>query len=201
MGKNSSHDELHEFWEGRWKASETPWDHGSHAPPFEEFVRDVGAPAGRVLIPGSGSGHDVCYFAEMGAHVLGLDIAPSALEAAEQRNPHRRAEYRLGNILEPDSALYHTFDWVIEHTCLCALEPKHWPAYAGAVRQLLKPGAYYLALFYRDPEDEEGPPFRIEEEDIIELFGEGFTLLKAVVPSEAFKSRFGREELRWFRRD
>ena len=200
MDANTSHDELHEFWEGRWRARETPWDHGRHAPPFGEFVRDAGPPEGNILIPGPGSGHDVRYFAELGAQVIGLDIAPSALKAAEEQNPHARAEYRLGNILDPDPSLEGAFDWVIEHTCLCALEPKHWPDYARSVHRLLKPGGYYLALFYRDPDDDEGPPFRIEEEDIERLFSEGFTLLKAVVPSEAFESRFGREELRWFQR-
>ena len=41
----------------RWKKGDTPWDHGRHAPPFEEFVERIGAPSGNVLIPGPGSGH------------------------------------------------------------------------------------------------------------------------------------------------
>jgi SAM-dependent methyltransferase len=201
MGRKSVHESIHTFWEKRWKKGDTPWDHGSHAPPFEEFVQRVGAPAGKVLIPGPGSGHDVQYFAELGATVTGLDIAPSALKVAKRKNPHPRAKYKLGNILDPDPKLGKQFDWVIEHTCLCALEPVHWPQYAKSIRRLLKPGGYYLALFYRDPDDEEGPPFRIEEEDIGALFTKGFTQLQAWMPSKAYESRFGREELRWFKRN
>ena len=200
MGRKGAHEDIHKFWEKRWKEGETPWDHGSHAPPFEEFVERVGAPSGKVLIPGPGSGHDVYYFADLGAQVTGLDIAPSALKAAKKTNAHPRADYRLGNFLDPDPSLRKQFDWIIEHTCLCALEPSHWPDYARSVRKLLKPGGYYLALFYRDPDDDEGPPFRIEEEDIIDLFSKGLTQLQAWIPSKAYESRFGREELRWFRR-
>lgn len=199
MSEESSREGLYAFWEGRWKSGQTPWDHGRAAPPWEEFVEREGAPAGEVLIPGAGSGHDVRYFAELGANVTGLDISESAIAAARERNPHPDATYQLGNFLDPEPALHRRFDWVIEHTCLCALNPVHWETYARSVRQVLKPGGYYLALFYRNPIDDEGPPFRIEEETIDALFGTGFKLLKSWIPSKAYESRFGREELRWYR--
>ena len=188
------------FWEGRWRAGQTPWDHGRFAPPFSEFVEREGAPGGRVLIPGPGSGHDVRYFAELGAEVTGMDIAPSAVAAARERNPHPDAVYLQGDILDPDPALARSFDWVIEHTCLCALEPAHWPAYAESVDQLLRAGGHYLALFYRNPHDDEGPPHRIEAATIDALFGSRFTLLKSWIPERSYASREGREELRWYRK-
>jgi SAM-dependent methyltransferase len=135
-----------EFWEGRWKSGHTPWDHGRFAPPFGEFVDREGAPRGKVLIPGAGSGHDVRYFAELGAEVVGLDISPSAVAVAAERNPHPDAQYRQGDILDPDVELFGVFDWVIEHTCLCALDPVHWLRYAAAIPKLLVPGGHYLAL-------------------------------------------------------
>lgn len=199
MSKNLPHEALSAFWEGRWQSGETPWDHGRAAPPFAEFVEREGAPAGDILIPGPGSGHDVRYFAELGARVLGLDISPSAIEVARQRNPHPDADYQPGNILDPAPKWHAQFDWVIEHTCLCALPPDQWDAYARAIPLLLKPGGHYLALFYRNPEDDDGPPFRIEEADIERLFSPNFSLLKAWVPTRSYDSRAGREELRWYR--
>ena len=196
-GKPASDDGL-AFWEGRWRSGHTPWDHGEPAPPFAEFVERMGAPAGRILIPGAGSGNDVHYFASLGARVTGLDIAPAALEAARQRNPHERAEYLLGNILDPDPTLFGQFDWVIEHTCLCAIDPQQWEAYARAIPRLLKPGGYYLALFYRNPHDDDGPPHRIDADTIDRLFGPNFTLKHVWIPTRAYESRAGREELRWY---
>ena len=199
MTGKSADSSLHEFWEGRWQSGETPWDHGRHAPPWEEFVAREGAPAGRILIPGPGSGHDVRYFAGLGAEVVGLDISPSAVAAARARNPHPNASYRTGNFLRPEPDLAGSFDWIIGHTCLCAMDPVHWEDYARSVRLLLKPGGNFLAIFYRNPHDDEGPPHRIDTETIEQLFGEDFTLLKAWVPEAAYESRAGREELRWYR--
>ncbi|MFO7726155.1 MAG: methyltransferase domain-containing protein [Oceanipulchritudo sp.] len=186
------------FWEGRWRARETPWDHGRFAPPWSEFVEREGPPGGHILVPGAGSGHDVRYFAELGARVTGMDIAPSAIEVARERNPHPDAVYVEDDILNPDPALSGVFDWVVEHTCLCALDPLHWPAYAASVDRLLRPGGHYLALFYRDPEDDEGPPHRIEGATIDQLFGKRFSLLKSWIPERSYASRLGREELRWY---
>lgn len=186
------------FWESRWRSGHIPWDHGRFAPPFAEFVEREGAPGGQVLIPGPGSGHDVRYFAELGAAVTGLDIAPSAVAAARERNPHPDAVYRVGSILDPEPELVGRFDWVIEHTCLCALEPVHWERYADSVHRLLEPGGHFLAIFYRDPHDDEGPPFGIDAGTIDALFGTRFQLLKSWIPQRSYASRTGREELRWY---
>lgn len=195
--KNPSQDP-YDFWEGRWQSGHTPWDHGRSAPPFAEFVEREGPPIGRMLIPGAGSGHDVRYFAELGADVTGLDISPSALAVASERNAHPRATYRQGDILDPDPELLGSCDWVVEHTCLCALDPVHWPRYAASIPRLLVPGGHFLALFYRNPEDPEGPPHGIDAETIDRLFGNAFVLLKSWIPSRSYASRAGREELRWY---
>ena len=171
MSDSAPHQALTAFWEGRWKSGETFWDHGRYAPPFEEFVEREGAPAGRILIPGPGSGHDVRYFAQLGAKVVGLDIAPTAIEEAMRRNPHPDADYQLGNILDPEPRWFGQFDWVIEHTCLCALPPENWDAYAAG----------------------------IDAATIDRLFSPNFSLLRSWVPDKSYASREGREELRWYR--
>jgi len=187
-----------EFWRGRWQSGHTPWDHGRPAPPFAEFVERAGPPQGDLLVPGCGSGHDVRYFAELGARVTGLDIAPTAVEVARQRNSHPNAEYQCGDFLNLEPRWHGRFDWVAEHTCLCALPPACWPAYRDAVRRALRPGGRFLVIFYRRPHDPEGPPFGITAEQIGELFDAGFTLLEAWVPRRSYASRAGREELRCY---
>jgi hypothetical protein len=193
-------EEVGAFWESRWRSGDTPWDHGQPAPPFVEFVRREGAPVGRVLIPGPGSGHDVRFFAEQGASVTGLDIAPSAVEHARRVNPHARATYQVGDVLDPAPDLIGAFDWVIEHTCLCALPPRCRTAYARAIPRYLRPGGHYLGIFYRTPHSPDGPPFGIGAEEIDDLFGDLFVLRQAMVPTMAYPSREGREELRWYQK-
>lgn len=199
MNPDKSDESLYNFWEGRWKEGHIPWDHGRPAPPFMEFVEKFGAPAGNLIIPGAGSGHDVRLFAGLGAQVTGLDISPTSIDVAHKMNSHPNARYRLGNILDPDTRWHGRFDWVVEHTCLCALQPEYWKNYVNSVRKLLKKRGYYLAVLYREPAYEEGPPFGIDEAMIDTLFAEHFTLLKAWIPEKSYRSRVGREELRWYR--
>lgn len=198
--KNEGDSGMGDFWEARWQSGDTPWDHGEPAPPFVEFVEDEGAPCGTIVIPGPGSGHDVRFFAEKGATVMGLDISPSAIEQARRRNPHPNADYRLGDVLQPEPGLRARFDWVIEHTCLCALPPRLRAAYARAIPQYLVPGGQFLAIFYRTPHSPDGPPFGISGDEIDQLFGEAFTLIRAWEPRRAYPSRVGREEVRWYRK-
>ena len=192
---------LLEFWEGRWRSGHTPWDHGEPAPPFREFVERFGAPEGRLLLPGAGRGHDARFFAEHGAEVIALDIAPSAVKEAEAANPHPRTVYRVGDILALEEDLHGSFDWVAEHTCLCAMDPAFWEAYARSVREALRPGGHFLGIFYIEPHDDEGPPHKIEPATIDSLFADGFRLLEAFRPARAYDSRIGREEVRWYRRE
>ena len=189
--------------ETRWKRGDTQWDYRRVAPPLEEFVEKAGAPAGSICVPGMGAGTDARYLAALGGQVTGIDIAPTAVKRAQAFNAHPSARYITGDILKPKKGWKASFDWVVEHTCLCALNPSDRKAYARAVRYVLKPQGYFLALFFRDPDmddGEKGPPFGISKKEIESLFGEAFELLQAWVPSRAFESRIGREEVRWYRK-
>ena len=94
---------------------------------------------------------------------------------------------------------YHgQFDAVVEHTCLCALDPAHRVAYVRAVLQALKPGGMYLAVFFRVVSDYDGagPPHPITAEEIATLFGEAFETIERVVPQDCYPARpVGSEEV------
>jgi len=80
-----------EFWEMRYRTSFTPWDAGAVPARLREYIGQR-RPAGRVLVPGCGSGHDVRFLAEAGLDVQGIDFSPAALDAAlPVLGPDRRA--------------------------------------------------------------------------------------------------------------
>jgi SAM-dependent methyltransferase len=189
-------------WNSAYENGDTPWDKGYAAPPLVEFIgrRPV---RGKVLVPGCGTGHDVRLLAGQGAEVVGLDIAPKALKKAAAFSKTRDESYELGDFLDLERAFYGAFDWVVEHTCLCAIDPLQRQAYAHSLKSTLKPGGQFLAVFFRNVPDYrgDGPPHPISAEEIEALFRDDFELLESFTPQSTYPSRpVGAEEVRWMRR-
>ncbi|MDF2376608.1 MAG: methyltransferase domain-containing protein [Verrucomicrobiales bacterium] len=191
-------------WENHYLDNDTPWDKGTAAPPLLEWIKaNPGIISGRVLIPGSGKGHDGVALAELtdATQVLGLDISPRAVELANLENGSDRFQSEVGDLFDLSVVHQSAFDWVWEHTCFCAIDPEMRDAYVEAVHLALKPEGQLLAVFYRDPYDEEhrpgeGPPHGTSLEELVELFeGSGrFQILESYVPETSYEGREGLEQ-------
>jgi SAM-dependent methyltransferase len=189
-------------WEAAYVNDDTPWDKGTAAPPLRQFLARQTV-SGLVAVPGCGTGHDVRLLAKQGASVTGLDIAESAVKKAKQFSVVNGEVYAVADFLDLSAEQHAAFDWVVEHTCLCALNPDQRSAYAKSVGQALKPGGYYLAIFFREVADYEsgGPPHPISAEEIATLFNGAFERVESFVPTESYPSRaFGSEEVVLFRK-
>ena len=159
--------------------------------------------SGQVLVPGSGTGHDVRLIAGQGADVLGLDISPRAHSAAVSFNNYKNANFRIGDFLYLSDDLKDKFDWVVEHTCLCAIDPDQRASYLQSARLAIKEGGHLLAIFFREVQayDGSGPPHPISSDEIQSLFAEGFERVTSYTPSKHYDSRpYGCEEVYLFRR-
>ncbi|MGB8169021.1 MAG: methyltransferase domain-containing protein [Chthoniobacteraceae bacterium] len=185
-------------WEAQYQKGETPWDKGAPSPGLLDALASEPL-RGRVLVPGCGAGHDVRAIAPLAEEVIGIDIAPSAVEAARRFAPTGRERYELANLFDLPAALRGSFDWVWEHTCFCAIDPAMRPAYVEAVAGALRPGGHLLAIFYLDPGNtspDEGPPFEVSIAELDRLFSPRFTLVKEWLPQRAYPGREGREWMR-----
>jgi SAM-dependent methyltransferase len=154
---------------------------------------DSHAISGQVLVPGSGTGHDVRAIAGLGVRVIGLDISPTAISIARSFPNVAGETYEIGDLFQLPVSWHGSFDWVVEHTCFCAIDPISRPEYVRAVAELLRPGGYYFAVFYLNPRTDYGPPFGITHAEIDELFEARFMLVEEWIPSRAFSEREGRE--------
>lgn len=184
-------------WNAAYENDDTPWDKGYAAPPLREFLATHSI-TGRVLVPGSGAGHDVRLLAEQGAAVVGLDIAMGAVRKAARFARVNDERFEAADFLDLPEVFHRQFDYVVEHTCLCALDPERRVAYARSVKQALRGGGHYLAVFYREVEDYDGdgPPHPISQRQIEALFGADFEMIERVVPQQSYPSRpVGSEEL------
>jgi SAM-dependent methyltransferase len=109
-------------WDASYLDGLPPWDVGRPQPAILRLA-DQGAFAGAVLDVGCGTGENALHVASLGLHVLGVDVAETALSIARKKAAARGldAEFvpadalrldRLGAVFETvlDCGLFHTFD-------------------------------------------------------------------------------------------
>jgi SAM-dependent methyltransferase len=191
-------------WEQAYIEGNVHWNRGAVSPPLQEWIARAGRISGRILVPGSGPGHEVGFLYAAGMDVWGLDIAPTGIQLARQNYPQVPAQRWLCEDLFAMSAeLKSSFDAVVEHTCLSGMPPEWRPAYAEAVLSALKPNGVIVGVWFINPdldEGETGPPYPLAVEELNQLFAERAVILEDYVPEPAFSGREGRERVRVLRK-
>jgi SAM-dependent methyltransferase len=190
-------------WEQNYVEGYTPWNKGKASPPMVEWVSQ-NQPQGRALVPGCGVGHDVVMLVDVGLDAHGLDIAPTAIAMARAAYPNQVTRFVLGDLFATPLEWQESFDFLFEHTCLCALPPEWRPRYEAVAYQLLKTGAQLVGIWFIHPEmdpDETGPPFGISVSELSALFDESrWQVIEDRVPEIGYDGRVGRERLRVLRK-
>ena len=157
-----------EFWTERFRAGDTPWDRGAANPQLLSWLRTGLLKPCRILVPGCGAGHELAVLAAAGFEVTGLDYSPEAV--ARARGNLERAGQKAA-VVEADALAWmpdRPFDAVYEQTCLCALYPDHWRAYADQLHRWIAPEGLLYALFVQMPRPGaaegriEGPPYHCD---------------------------------------
>ena len=187
-------------WEAFYQKGEMPWEKGAPCPGLLDYLA-ADALQGRVLVPGCGLGHDVRAIAASAETetVDGIDIAPSAIEAARAFATAGKERYELADLFVLPPELRGWFHWVWEHTCFCAIDRCQRAAYVEAVASALQPGGHLLAIFYLDPGNnspDEGPPFEVSKAELDALFLPRFKMIREWLPEHAYPGREGREWMR-----
>ena len=158
-------------WEDRYRQGKTAWDRGAVSPTLSRWLDDGLVPPGRVLVPGCGHGHEVEALVRAGCQVTAVDIAPTPV----LRLMARLADAGLhANVVQADLLAWtpaEPFEAIYEQTCLCALDPADWPAYAQRLAGWLVPGGHLLALFMQTG-TEGGPPYHCALPAMRDLFDE-----------------------------
>jgi methyl halide transferase len=188
------------FWEQRYQRQQTPWNICQPAPPLVSFYQQNASmmPVGNMIVVGCGHGHDAAYFASQGFDVTGLDFVPEALLQAEA-SYGQQVKWVEGNLFQLPDHLIHQFDYVVEHTCFCAIHPEDRQKYVQAASSLLKPNGHVLGLFWAFV-DPDGPPWPSHEDELKSLFGQHFQIEKLYRPQNSIQSRLNQEILGYFKK-
>ena len=196
--RNSSEPNLSpEAWEQRYQNRTTRWDLGQPAPAFVTLLDAADAPPpGKAIFLGTGRGHDALFFAARGFEVLGVDFAPSAITAARSAAQTRglSAEFTQRDIFELTPEFAHQFDYVVEHTCFCAIDPDLRSRYVKLVKDLLLPTGEFIGLFFTHQRPG-GPPYGSTPGQIRQHFNSDFQIQTLMPVSNSVPSRQGAEHL------
>ncbi len=189
------------YWEQRYQEKTTRWDLGQAAPAFVSLLNSQETlTPGRTAVLGCGRGYDALLFAEHGFEVLGFDFAPSAIAEAKSlvQAAGSTAKFLQRDIFDLATEFPQDFDYVVEHTCFCAIPLERRPEYVQLVRSLLRPKGELIALFFTHNRPG-GPPFGSTPTEIVQYFEADFEILSLESVANSVPSRQGEEHIGRFR--
>lgn len=162
-----------EYWESRYKEQQTGWDIGKPSTPLADFIDRIPNKNASILIPGCGNSYEAEYLVEQGfTHVTVIDIAPSPVERLQQKIGDK-AKVLLQDFFEHKGQ----YDYILEQTFFCALDPSLRPAYVIKMKKLLaEQGKLAGVLFNR--QFETNPPFGGSKKEYEELFARELKIIK-----------------------
>jgi SAM-dependent methyltransferase len=192
-------------WEQRWQTKETQWDLGGVTPALKEELEKLPMTSGEALVPGCGAAYDLSAIATRFEFVTGIDLAPSAVEIAREKNKNEKIEVVLGNFFEHQFP--KKFDFVFDYTFFCAIQPTRRSEWGARMGDLVKPGGKLLTLVF--PIDEanafnpeaKGPPFPVSiaaYEKV--LLANGFKKVSERQSEASVKPRRQMERVVWWER-
>ena len=188
---------LPQKWETDYLRGTDGWDLGSPTPVFERLLQSGRFRPGRAVVLGAGRGHDARAFARHGFRVTAVDF--SAYAAAEMRRlaePTAELDILQHDIFSLPARMDHAFEYVIEYTCFCAIDPHRRADYADLVARLLQAGGIFIDLAFPLDGRKGGPPFELTPAELLGLFEpRGFRLLSRELPGDSIAPRSGAEEL------
>lgn len=154
----------HRPWNESYASGELPWDTGEPEPLLVEFVAAGRVQPTRTLEIGTGTGTNAIWLAEHGFDIVGVDIAPLAIERAAAKLDGRDLSCRFKTLdiladSPPDGPFHFVFDRGCFHVFDDAEERMRFAAQVAAV---LAPGGLWLSLIgsTEGPAREVGPPRR-----------------------------------------
>jgi SAM-dependent methyltransferase len=177
-------------WDASYLDGPAPWDIGRPQPAILRLAGE-GAFAGAVLDAGCGTGENALHVASLGLHVLGVDVAETALSIAREKAAGRGIDAdfvvadalhldRLGRVFETvlDCGLFHTFD------------SDERRDYVAGLASVTSRGGDLYVLCFSDVGPDTGGPHPISQEELKAAFERSSGWSVASVSQDRIQTRF-----------
>ena len=156
-----------EYWDQRYVDLETGWDVGHLTTPLKEYFDQISNKKLRLLVPGSGNGHEAEYLHKNEfINIFVLDYSKTALTNFKNRVP----DFPVNQIFDMDFfELSAEFDVIIEQTFFCAIDIDKRKSYVKKMHELLSEKGKLVGLFFDDKFDNNHPPFGSSKSQYLKL--------------------------------
>jgi len=163
---------LLEQWDAGYRKGHPPlWDAGLPSGELKKLVEQGTIRACRVVELGCGSGTDAVYLASKGFEVTAIDIAPTALNQAQEKARKAGVQVRwlFADVLAAPKL--DPFDFIYDRGCYHEVRDQNLAAYQQTVRRYSRPGTRFLLLAgsINETSLDYGPP-RLAAEEIRDDF-------------------------------
>ena len=123
-------------------------------------------------------------------NVFQLDLAPSSLQQFSKRVP---AFPNSQLLVEDFFAHTGSYDYIVEQTFFCALDPSLRPEYVNKAHELLSAGGKLIGLLFETDFGKDHPPFGGQREEYLDQFTTHFKVHTFETAHNSIKPRMGRE--------
>jgi thiopurine S-methyltransferase len=178
-----------EFWHQRWASNQIGFHEGQVNAYLARHYADLGlAPGETVFVPLCGKSVDLRWLADQGAHVVGVELSPIAVESffAEQGLSPRTSKEGAFAVWEsgPIRVLCGEYfaltpahlagvQAVYDRAALIALPPQRRADYVTYLDRLLPGARPTLLVTLEYPQRQmQGPPFSVAEREVRALFAD-----------------------------
>ena len=186
-----------DFWNDCYDKNDTGWDLGGTTPIFVDWCNNLNTKR-KICIPGSGNGYDALYFADMGHQVTTIDFAEEPIKKLKKQSKINNLNINIiqKDIFDLGQEFHNKFDYIVEYTCYCAIDPKMRNKYIDVMYNLLKAGGEFVGILFPLNKNlsEGGPPFGVNLNKTINQFSNKFKLIDSAIHPLSIEPRKGNEQ-------
>ena len=178
-------------WDNRYLNNDIAWDLGEVSPPLKAYFDHLTNKEIKILIPGGGNSYEAAYLFEKGfENVWVVDLSKTAIANIQRSIP----KFPPSQLIQGDFFdMEDSFDFIVEQTFFCAIDPSLRADYVVKMNSLLKPKGTLVGVLFNAPLNKEKPPFGGNKAAYMEQFKRFFEIQKMEACYNSFGNRKGRE--------
>lgn len=167
------------FWQQHYETDSIQWDMGEVSPPLKRYIDQLpeSAKDQAILVAGAGNAYEVGYLHEQGFNNVTLvDFAAAPIANFAKRYVNFPKDKLICADFFELSVKQYQFDWALEQTFFCAINPERRDEYVEQMARLLKSKGKLVGLLFDKDFGGSHPPFGGNKQEYQQRFETHFDI-------------------------